>query len=132
MDALSTTHYGRLLSVGILIALTGGGLGSLDKGATGVAIVCLSLIVGLALAIVAIAFAIRSNVPFAVGGVIALPYLFFLFVVGLAVAWHDRVTWAAYVFAGIGAAFGLNALLGSLSLWPSLRAHHDHEPAHAH
>ncbi len=129
MSELAHTTHGRLLSAAIFIALFGGGLGSQGRGATGVAILCTSLILGLALAFVAVAWAVRSSATFAIYGVIALPYLFFLFVVGLAVAAHDHATWAAYLFMGLGAVFGLNALFGTLVLGPSLR---HHRPAHAH
>ncbi len=128
MHELAKTTYGRLLSVGIFLALSGGGLGSLDKGATGVAVMCISLIVGLAVAFVAVALAVRSSMPFAIGGVIVLPYLFFLFVVGLAVARHDHAVWAGYLFTGLGIVFGLNALFGTLVLGPHTR--HDLAPAH--
>lgn len=90
----------------------GGGIGSIYHSARGVAFMCASLILGLGISFIAIALAVGSSLPFAVGGAIALPFLFFLFVVGLAVARHDHAVWAAYVFAAIGLLFGLNALRG--------------------
>lgn len=128
MNELSNTVHGRLLSIAILVALGGGGLGSLDKSATGVAIMCSSLIVGLALAFIAVAWAIRVNTKFAFAGVVALPFLFFALVVGLAVARHAHAVWASYAFTALGVAFGLNVLIDAFVIGPIHRQPH----AHAH
>ncbi len=128
MNELSTTTHGRLLSVAILISLVGGSIGSVYRDATGVAVMCASLILGLGLAFIAVALAVESSLRFAIRGVIALPFLFFLFVVGLAVARHDHATWAAYAFTVIGLLFGLNAVRGTFAIGPIVR----HHPAHAH
>ncbi|MFO0593610.1 MAG: hypothetical protein U0441_39075 [Polyangiaceae bacterium] len=128
MNDLSTTIHGKLLSAGILIALMGGGIGSLYQTATGVAFMSASLILGLGLAFIAVALAVGTNLRFAIRGVIVLPFLFFLFVVGLAVARHDHAVWAQYLFTVIGLLFGLNALRGTHIVGPIL----PHPPAHAH
>lgn len=127
MNDLSTTIHGRLLSAGILIALMGGGIGSNYQSATGVAFMSASLILGLGVAFIAVALAVETSLRFAIRGVIALPFLFFLFVVGLAVARHDHAVWAQYLFTAIGLLFGLNALRGTHLVGPIL----PHHPAHA-
>jgi len=128
MHELSTTTYGRLLSVAILIALVGGSVGSTLHDATGVAVMCSSLILGLGLAFVAIGLALESDLAFAFKGVIALPGLFFLYVVGIGVASYNHAHWMAYAFSAIGILIGLNGLRGHLAA-PTFRAP---RPAPAH
>jgi hypothetical protein len=129
MNDLSTTTHGRLLSVAIVIALVGGSIGSTQHDAAGVALMSASLILGLGLAFVAVGLALGSNPRFALLGVIALPGLFFLYVLALGVASRDHLTWPAYAFTALGLLFGLNALRGPT---PRRRAHRPLHPAHAH
>lgn len=113
MNELSTTTHGRILSAAITIALMGGGISATRHDATGIALMCVSLLAGVVLTLVALAMAIEKRPAFAAISAVVLPLVFFLYAVGLTVSIHHHATWGAYGFIGLGALFGLNALRGA-------------------
>jgi hypothetical protein len=110
MNELSTTTHGRILSAAITIALMGGGISATIHDATGIALMCVSLLGGVVLTLLALAMSIESRPAFAAFSVVVLPLVFFLYAVGLTVSIHHHATWAAYGFIGLGALFAVNAL----------------------
>lgn len=112
MNELSSTTHGRLLSAAITIALMGGGIAATIHDATGIALMCVSLLAGVVLTLLALAMAIEPRPAFAAYCAVVLPLVFFLYAVGLTVSIHHHAGWAAYGFIGLGALFGVNALRG--------------------
>lgn len=112
MNELSSTTHGRILSVGILVALTGGGISATMHDATGIALMCVSLLGSVVLTLTALAMAIDKRPAFVAISAIILPLVFFLYAVGLTVSIHHHARWAAYGFIAIGLAFGANAVRG--------------------
>lgn len=87
---------------------------------------CVSLLGGVVLSLLALAMSIESRPSFAAFSVVVLPLVFFLYAVGLMVSIHHHAVWAAYGFIAIGALFGMNALRGLMGKDASART-----PAHA-
>lgn len=112
MNELSTTPHGRLLSVAIAISLLGGGISALIHDPMGIALMCVSMLGGVVLTLMAVAMSIDKRASFAVMAIILLPFLMFLYAIGLTVSMHDHTQWPAYGFMAIGAVFGALALRG--------------------
>lgn len=112
MNELSTTTHGRILSIAITVALMGGGIAATIHDSTGIALMCVSLLGGVVLTLVALAMAIEKRPAFSALCAIVLPLVFFLYAVGLTVSIHHHATWGAYGFIGLGALFAINALRG--------------------
>jgi hypothetical protein len=127
MNELATTPHGRLLSLAMTIALAGGGIASTIHDPMGVALMCVSLLASIVLSLLAIVLSIDSRPSFGVLSIILLPFLLFLYVIGLTVGTHHHAAWPSYAFIGLGALIGLNAVRGGKP------AHTGSEtPAHAH
>jgi hypothetical protein len=128
VNELSTTPHGRLLSTAICLTLLGGGLSATIHDPMGIALMCVAIVVGIALSLVATAMAIETRPAFAIFSIINLPFAMFAFVVGLGVVQHGA-HWGAYAFMLLGAAFGVLALMGKRS-----DVHHPHDStlANAH
>lgn len=110
MNELATTTHGRILSAAITIALMGGGIAATIHDPAGIALMCVSLLGGVVLTLLALAMAIESRPAFAAFCAVVLPLVFFLYAVGLTVSMHHHATWGAYGFIALGALFGANAL----------------------
>lgn len=129
INELSTTTHGRLLSLGITLALVGGGISGLMHDPMGIALMCVSLLGSVVITLIAIAISISTRTAFAVMSAVVLPLLFFLYAVGLQVTIHSHATWGAYGFIALGALFGVNALRGGKS---PVEGAISHETADAH
>lgn len=128
MNELSTTPHGRLLSIAIAVALLGGGISATIHDPMGVFVMCVSLLCSVVLTLTAIALSIEHRPAFGILAAVILPFLFFLYAVGLGVV-HLRAPWGAYGFIGLGAFFAILALRGKRA--PS-STHHTSTPAGAH
>lgn len=108
MKALWTTGYGRLLSIALAVALIGGGIAGAMHN---IPLMCVSLLGGIITTVLAIGVSIERDTTFAVMAAVLLPFIMFLYAVGIGVVMHDAPN-AAWAFVGLGAVFAGLGLMG--------------------
>jgi len=127
MSGFAQSTSGRLFTLAASTALLGGGAAAVIGGTTGLALLAIGLLTGIAASIVAVAFGIGDHPFETMLMVLAAPWVLFLYEVGQSVVMNYRAN-VGYILIALGIA----ALTRAIFVGEKAAAEAHPEGAHAH